>query len=85
MDTKVTLSFDESVITRAKKFAGSKGLSLSRLTEILLTKAMSTKSYSIEDYPIASWVSEVSEPEAKYITKKRSNKSLKSEFYKSRK
>lgn len=85
MDVKVTLSFDENIITRAKKFASAKGLSLSRLTEILLSKAMNTNAYSLEDYPIAQWVTEVSEPEAQYVTKKRSNKALKSEYYKSRK
>lgn len=85
MDAKVTLSFDEQVIKKAKKFAEVKGLSLSRLTEILLTRAMSTSNYDLEAFPIADWVSQVSEPEATYVTKKRSNKSLKAEFYKSRK
>ncbi|MEP7253328.1 MAG: DUF6364 family protein, partial [Ginsengibacter sp.] len=36
MDNKVTLSFDESVISRAKKYAEKNNISLSRLIEFLL-------------------------------------------------
>ena len=38
MDAKITLSFDESVINKAKRFASEQNISLSRLTEFLLSK-----------------------------------------------
>jgi hypothetical protein len=39
MDCKITLSFDESVIQKAKKYAANNDISLSRLTEFLLKKS----------------------------------------------
>lgn len=38
MDSKITLSFDESAINRARKYAAKNHISLSRLTEFLLKK-----------------------------------------------
>ena len=40
---------------------------------------------SLEDLPVADWVNMVAEGEAAYKTKKKSRKSLKNEFMKSRK
>ena len=68
MDAKVTLSFNETVIEKAKAYADSKGISLSRLTEILLRKATSGSYKNIEDIPVTDWVHTLSEGEAEYIT-----------------
>ncbi|WP_026904975.1 DUF6364 family protein [Pedobacter glucosidilyticus] len=85
MDTKITLSFDEEIIKKAKAYAAENNISLSRLIEFLLTK-ITTKEYkSLEDYPIADWVSAVAEGEAIYQTKKASTKKLKDDFFASRK
>ncbi len=41
---KITLSFDESVINKAKRYAEENNISLSHLTEFLLNK-VTNKSY----------------------------------------
>lgn len=84
MDAKVTLSFDESVIKSAKKFAESQNISLSRLTEFLYRQLESNRYQSLEELPVADWVNLVAEGQAEYKTKARS-KSAKKEFYESRK
>ena len=84
MDAKVTLSFNEDVIEQAKMYAESKGISLSRLTEILLRKATAGGYKNIEDIPVADWVYTVSEGEAEYITE-RKRKNLKEEYFNSKK
>jgi antitoxin component of RelBE/YafQ-DinJ toxin-antitoxin module len=84
MDAKITLSFDASVIDEAKKFAESHNISLSRLTEFLLRKTVSTKHYSLDNLPVSDWVNMVSEGKAEYNTKPKSSKSLKKEYLKSR-
>lgn len=82
MDAKITLSFNQSVINRAKEYADEQGLSLSRLTEILLKKVISTGRHdNIEDIPISDWVSAVAEGEAEYRTRSRNKKSMKKEFF----
>jgi len=86
MDNKITLSFDESVIRKAKKYAESQNISLSRLIEFLLLKITSSNYQSMEDFPIATWVSQVAEGEAVYHTaKKKTRKSSKAEYFTSRK
>ncbi|MCA0362455.1 MAG: DUF6364 family protein [Bacteroidetes bacterium] len=87
MDTKITLSFDQKIIEKAKDFAASQGMSLSRLTEFLYEKITSSpKSYaSLEDIPIADFISLVAEEQAIYKTATKSSKSLKKEYYESRK
>ncbi len=85
MDSKVTLSFKSSVIEDAKAFAASKGLSLSRLTELLLSRAITAdKHQSIEDYPVAEWVSLVAEGSVEYGTQRKNRKKLKDEFFASK-
>lgn len=84
MDAKVTLRFEESVINRAKKFAEEHNMSLSRMVELLLSKASSKKYKSLEELPIADWVHKVSEGPAEYRTRPRSRKETKEEFFKSR-
>ena len=81
MDAKVTLSFDANIIDKAKSYAESQGISLSRLTEILLRKATSGGYKNIEDIPISDWVKTVSEGEAEYITTPRKRKAKKDEYY----
>ncbi|MEO6220689.1 MAG: DUF6364 family protein [Ginsengibacter sp.] len=86
MDNKITLSFDESVITQAKKYAENNNISLSRLIEFLLKKVTSNNYSSLEDFPISDWVQQVSQGDAVYETKaSKSRKAAKEEFFKSKK
>ena len=85
MDAKITLSFNETVANKAKRYAEKNNISLSRLVEFLLEKATSSNYMSFEEFPIADWVHQVAEGEAKYVTKARSRKSMKSEYYSSKK
>jgi hypothetical protein len=85
MDSKITLSFSEEVIEKAKKFAEANNISLSRLTEILYRRITSENYKSLEELPVSKWVSQLAEGEIVYKKKSRSRKSLKAEFYKSRK
>lgn len=84
MDSKVTLSFNDDVIRKAKKYAADNNISLSRLIEFLLTK-ITTKDYrSLEDLPIADWVHQVAEGEAMYQVK-RNRQESKAGFFASKK
>ena len=86
MDAKITLSFDEAVINKAKKFAEANHISLSRMVEFLLQKITSAHYESMEEYPISDWVQQIAEGEAVYRTKKnRTRKEAKSQFHRSRK
>lgn len=85
MDAKITLSFDEKVIARAKKFAEDNNISLSRLTEYLYSKITHGKYQHLEEIPIADWVNLLAEGKVEYQTKPRSRKSLKHAYFKSRK
>jgi len=86
MDNKITLSFDKSVIHKAKKYAQDNNISVSRLVEFLLRKVTDSNYKTLEDYPISDWVFEVAEGEAEYQTSsKRSRKAAKEEFFKSKK
>jgi Family of unknown function (DUF6364) len=85
MDAKITLSFDELVIKKAKRYAENNNISLSRLTEFLLSKVTSNSYQSLEDLPISDWVSMVGEGEVEYQTKIKKNKDLKAEYFKSKK
>jgi antitoxin component of RelBE/YafQ-DinJ toxin-antitoxin module len=85
MDSKITLRFDETIIKKAKKYAAANNISLSRLIEFLLKKITTSGYYSLEDFPIADWVSQVAEGDAVYQTKKRTGKSLKAEYFTAKK
>ena len=85
MDAKITLSFDEQVIEKAKQYAEANNISLSRLTEMLFKKMTSGNYKSFEDFPIADWVAQVSEGAVEYKTTARSRRSMKREYHKSRK
>ena len=84
MDSKITLSFDKSVIEKAKEYANENNISLSRLIEFLLTKVTSKTYKSIEDYPISDWVSMVAKGNATYNVN-RTRKQSKEAFFKSKK
>ncbi|MFZ2907298.1 MAG: DUF6364 family protein [Cyclobacteriaceae bacterium] len=85
MDAKITLSFDEQIIAKAKRFADSQNISLSRLTEMLYSKIVSGGYTNLEELPISDWVNELAEGKAVYKTKSSHRKALKAEFFKSRK
>jgi hypothetical protein len=85
MDAKITLSFDASIINKAKQYASAQNISLSRLTEFLYSRIVSGHYQSLEDLPVSDWVSMIAEGSAEYKTKPRRRKDLKSEFLKSRK
>ena len=86
MDSKLTLSFDEEVVNKAKKYAAENNISLSRLVEHLLKQVTSTEYKTLEDYPIADWVNMVAEGEIEYKKAgKASRKSAKDEFFSAKK
>jgi hypothetical protein len=85
MDAKVTLSFNASVVEKAKVYAESRGISLSRLTEILLRRLTSGTYTNIEDFPVSDWAHMLAEGEAEYIRTSKSSKSLRSEMHESKK
>lgn len=84
MDAKLTLSFDEQVISEAKIYAESQGLSLSRLTEILYRKIIEVGPYNLEDFKVAEWVNIAAEGTATY-ERARSTKDLRKELRTSKK
>ncbi len=87
MDAKITMSFDEDVVTQAKKFAEEKGIVLSRLTEYLFKRITTLpKNYaSLDDIPVADFIWELQELQEEYVrTKKRTSKELKEMFYESK-
>lgn len=85
MDAKITLSFDEAVILKAKKFADDNNISLSRLTEFLLSKVTSKSYQSLDDMPVADWINMLAEGEVEYVRTPATRKKLKEEFYQSKK
>lgn len=84
MDAKITLSFDQEIIANAKTFAENHNISLSRLTEFLYSKIVSSNYPNLEELPISEWVNMVAEGEAQYNTKPKSREALKNEYYESR-
>lgn len=85
MDTKITLSFDATVIEKAKQFAEKNNISLSRLTEFLLSKVTNSSYKSLDDLPVSSWINMVSEGQVEYVRKPRSRKEMKNEYYAAKK
>lgn len=81
MDSKITLSFNKSVIQKAKIFAAENNISLSRLTEFLLNKVTSSAHKSIDELPVSDWISQVSEGEMEYVRTLRSKKSMRKEYF----
>ncbi|KQR67547.1 DUF6364 family protein [Pedobacter sp. Leaf176] len=86
MDAKLTLSFNQNVVDRAKKYAAENNISLSRLVEHLLTQVTAKEYKSLEDFPISDWVSMVAEGEVEYKkTPKPTREASKDEFFSSKK
>ncbi|PZP50718.1 MAG: hypothetical protein DI598_04910 [Pseudopedobacter saltans] len=80
MDAKITLAFDENVITKAKKFAENNNISLSRLTEYIFRKITSGDYNNLEDLPIADWVHTIAEGDTEYHHKTKSRQETKKEY-----
>jgi hypothetical protein len=86
MDSKLTLSFNQDVVAKAKKYAADNNISLSRLIEHLLTQVTSSNYKSLEDYPVSDWVNTLAEGEVEYQkTTTKTRKSSKDEFFTSKK
>lgn len=85
MDSRITLAFDKQVIDKAKAYAASQNISLSRLTEFLFRQITSGNYKTLDELPVADWVNEIADGQAVYITMPRSRKSMKADFYNSRK
>ncbi len=83
MDSKVTLSFDEEVIAKAKAFAEANNISLSRLTEFLYRRISDKPYTNLEDLPISDWVNALAEGEIDY--RKRSRAATRKEYFDSKK
>jgi hypothetical protein len=66
MDAKVTLSFSEHIIDKAKDFADNHNISLSRLIEYLLSKVTDEHYSTLEAIPISPWVLELMKGEIEY-------------------
>ena len=81
MDAKVTLSFNKTIIEKAKVYAESHNMSLSRMLELILDK-ITTKQYaSIEEFPISDWVNIISEGAPEYTTTAKSRAKLKNQYH----
>lgn len=80
MDAKITLSFDQHVIIKAKEFAEANNISLSRLTEFLLSKVTDRFYPSLDELPVSNWVNMVSEGKVEYVRKPRGSKDRKAEY-----
>ncbi|GGI25954.1 DUF6364 family protein [Pedobacter mendelii] len=86
MDSKLTLSFNQDVVKKAKKYAADNNISLSRLIEHLLIQVTAHNYKSLEDYPISDWVNMVAEGEVEYKkTPKTARKASMDEFFSSKK
>lgn len=81
MDAKVTLAFNKDVIEKAKEYAESHNMSLSRFIETLLEKVTAKQYASLEDLPVSNWVNMLAEGPAEYLTKPKRRSKLKSEYY----
>jgi hypothetical protein len=81
MDAKITLSFNASIIEKARSFAEKNNISLSRLTEFLLSKAIEQKYISLDEMPVSEWIHVLQEGQVEYKTRKKSNKQLRSEYH----
>jgi len=83
MDAKLTLHFDQEVIIKAKAFAAANNISLSRLTEFIYRCITSENYQSLEELPIADWVTRVAEGEPQYL--RRTRKQTRTDYLNSRK
>jgi hypothetical protein len=84
MDAKITLSFDKKIIERAKEFAAQQNVSLSRLTEYLYAQITSGDYKTLDELPVADWISILAEGQAEY-KKSPSRKQMRSLYFDSKK
>ncbi len=70
MDTKLTLNVDKAVIEKAKEYAKSQKVSLSRLIESYLSSLIDRKSNDIEITPLVESLSGVIEIKENFDYKK---------------
>lgn len=84
MDTKLTLSFDEAVVLKAKAFAEANNISLSRLVEFMLSKVADQRYRSLDELPVSDWISQVAEGEAVYVRKNAATRNVKKDYLASR-
>jgi uncharacterized protein YfcZ (UPF0381/DUF406 family) len=70
MDTKLTIRLDNSVIERAKSYARSQNISVSRMIESYLDSVTQIKSKEIEITPLVKSLSGVIKIEADFDFKK---------------
>ena len=84
MDAKITLSFDKKIIEKAKEFAAQQNISLSRLTEYLYAQITSGDYKTLDDMPLAEWISILAEGQAEY-KKSPSRQQMKSTYFDSKK
>ena len=66
MNTKLTLSLDQAVIERAKEYAKSNKISLSRLIESYLASLVNKKTGDVEITPLVDSLSGVIELDENY-------------------
>jgi len=85
MDSKITLSFDREVISKAKEYAASHNISLSRLTEFLYRQITDGQYKDLERLPVSDWVNQLAEGKIEYNTQSRTRKQLSEEYIKSKK
>ena len=81
MDAKVTLSFNKLIIEKAKQYAETQNMSLSRMLELILDKITSKQYASIEDFPISDWVTTIAEGKPEYTTPAKSRSKLKNQYH----
>ncbi|WP_212668468.1 DUF6364 family protein [Belliella buryatensis] len=84
MNSKITLSFDQKVIEKAKEFAAKQNISLSRLTEFLYAQITSGDYKTLDEMPVADWIDILAEGQAEY-KQSPSRKKLKSIYFDSEK
>ncbi len=80
MDAKVTLSFNQEIIKKAKAYASDQNISLSRLAEFIFSKMIEQKATALHALPISDWVQELATGDVTYNHKPKSRKELKDEF-----
>lgn len=86
MDAKLTLSFNQQVVAKAKKYAADNNISLSRLIEHLLIQVTAKEYKSLEDFPVVDWVHMLAEGEVEYQrSPKKSRKANRDEFFSAKK
>ena len=72
--------FNKAVIEKAKAYAESQNMSLSRMLEFILDKITTNQYASFEEFPISDWVNTLAEGKSEYITSPKSRSKLKSQY-----